>query len=131
MNELERKQAIDAGERALQSLNAVRTALHSARNWGIADMLGGGLISTIVKRSHMKEANAAMEQAKRDLELFRDELEDVNIQLATGDFLGFADYFFDGLIFDAMVQYRIGEAAAQVECITERVEHLLAQLING
>lgn len=131
MNELERKQAIDAGERALQSLNAARTALHGARNWGIADMLGGGLLSTILKRSRMHEANAAMERAKCDLEQFRDELEDVNIQLATGDFVGFADYFFDGLLFDAVAQHRIGEASIQVERLTEQVELLLARLINS
>lgn len=131
MNELERKQAVDAGERALQSLNAARTALHGARNWGIADMLGGGFLSTMLKRSRMQEANAALEQAGRDLEQFRDELEDVDIHLATGDFLGFADYFFDGLIFDVMAQQRIGDAAAQVEHLTEQVERLLARLING
>ena len=131
MNELERKQAIDAGERALQSLNAARTALHGARNWGIADMLGGGLLSTILKRSRMHEANAAMERAKCDLEQFRDELEDVNIQLVTDDFLGFADYFFDGLIFDVVAQHRIGEASTQVERLTEQVELLLARLINS
>ena len=131
MNELERKQAIDAGERALQSLNAARTALHGARNWGIADMLGGGFLSTILKRNRMHEANAAMERAKCDLEQFRDELEDVNIQLATGDFVGFADYFFDGLLFDAVAQHRIGEASVQVERLTEQVELLLARLINS
>lgn len=131
MNELERKQAIDAGERALQSLNAARNALHGARNWGVVDMLGGGFLSTMLKRSRMQEANAAMEKAKSDLEQFRDELEDVNIQLTTGDFLGFADYFFDGLIFDAVAQQRIGDAAVQVERLTEQVEFLLARLING
>ena len=131
MNELERKQAIDAGERALQSLNAARAALHGARNWGIADMLGGGFLSTMLKRSRMHEANAAMERAKCDLEQFRDELEDVNIQLVTDDFLGFADYFFDGLIFDVVAQQRIGDAAVQVERLTEQVELLLARLINS
>ncbi|MBQ3549206.1 MAG: hypothetical protein IJA33_04935 [Oscillospiraceae bacterium] len=131
MNELERKQAIDAGERALQSLNAARTALRGARNWGIADMLGGGIISTMLKRSRMHEANAALERAKCDLEQFRDELEDVNIQLVTDDFLGFADYFFDGLIFDVVAQQRIGDAAVQVERLTEQVELLLARLINS
>ena len=131
MNELERKQAVDAGERALQSLNAAREALSSAKGWGVVDMLGDGLLSTILKRNRMHEANAAMERAKCDLEQFRDELEDVNIQLATGDFVGFADYFFDGLIFDVVAQHRIGEASTQVERLTEQVELLLARLINS
>ena len=79
----------------------------------------------------MHEANTALERAKRDLEQFRDELEDVNIQLVTDDFLGFADYFFDGLIFDVVAQQRIGDAAVQVERLTEQVELLLARLINS
>ena len=131
LNELERNQAIDAGERALQSLNAARYALHGARSWGVVDMLGGGIISTMLKRGRMQEANAALERAKQDLELFRDELEDVDIHLATGDFLGFADYFFDGLIFDVVAQKRIGDAATHVEHLTEQVEHLLARLMNS
>ena len=55
----------------------------------------------------------------------------MNIQLVTDDFLGFADYFFDGLIFDVVAQQRIGDAAVQVERLTEQVELLLARLINS
>ena len=130
MNELERKQAIDAGERALQSLNAAREALSSAKGWGVVDMLGGGLLSTILKRNRMHEANAAMERAKCDLEQFRDELEDVNIQLATGDFVGFADYFFDGLFADWAVGDRISEAQSSVMSVRHKIEQAMHKLTS-
>ena len=49
--EKERNEAILAGERALDSLRAARDELNSAGNWGIVDLLGGGLISGLVKHS--------------------------------------------------------------------------------
>ena len=45
-----------------------------------------------------------------------------------GDFLTFADYFFDGFAVDWMVQDRINKARNQVEEAIQRVEHALNQL---
>lgn len=131
MYEVERQEAIAAGERALSSLNKARDSLNGARSWGVLDILGGGFFSTMFKRSNMSDAQAAMEQAGRDLQMFRKELGDVNMSLDVGDFLSFADYFFDGFIADMMVQSRIADAQKQVEAATEQVEHLLAQLLNN
>jgi hypothetical protein len=128
--ERERQEAIDAGERALASLNAARDALRGARGWGVLDILGGGFFSTMIKRSHMEQAREAMEQAKYDLQRFQRELGDVQMQLDVGDFLGLADYFFDGFLTDMLVQSRIAQAQGQVEETTARVEHLLAQLMG-
>ena len=130
MYDKERQEAIEAGERALSSLNKARDSLGSARSWGVLDILGGGFFSTMLKRSNMSDAQEAMEQAGRDLQMFRKELGDVNMSLDVGDFLSFADYFFDGFIADMMVQSRIADAQRQVEAATEQVEHLLAQLLN-
>lgn len=128
MNEKERREAISAGERALQSLHEARDALKSARNWGIFDIVGGGFFSTLIKHGHMDDARAAMERAQQDLRIFSRELGDVHIQLDTGDFLTFADFFFDGFIADMMVQSRIAEAQSQVEDVAAKVEALLAYL---
>lgn len=131
MYEVERQEAIAAGERALSSLNKARDSLSGARSWGVLDILGGGFFSTMLKHSNMSDAQVAMEQAGRDLQMFRKELGDVNMSLDVGDFLSFADYFFDGFIADMMVQSRIADAQKQVEAATEQVEHLLAQLLNN
>ncbi len=73
-----------------------------------------------------------MEQAKWDLKNFSKELEDVNIScqlhIETGDFLSFADWFFDGFIVDWLVQERIGQASQQVEQAIRRVEEILREL---
>mgnify|MGYP000338007107 CR=1 FL=1 len=76
MMKREMQEAVQAGERALQSLYAARDKLGSARNWGIFDMLGGGFISDFVKHSKMNDAAALMEQAKSDIQRFQRELRD-------------------------------------------------------
>ena len=112
--EREKNEAIQAGERALVSLREAQNQLNSAKNWGVVDLLGGGLFTDLMKHSKMGNARECLEQAKRDLQGFSRELEDVNISQAlnlnTGDFLTFADFFFDGLIADWLMQDRINDA---------------------
>ena len=130
--EKEKQEAIDSGNKALRSLRKAQENLSSAKNWGIFDMLGGGFISTMVKHSKVDQAKENMEQAKYDLRSFSKELNDVNIacnlNIETGDFLSFADWFFDGLIVDWMMQDRINQASQQVEEAIRRVEDILRQL---
>lgn len=130
--EKEKQEATDAGNKALRSLRKAQENLSSAKNWGIFDMLGGGFISTMVKHSKVDQAKENMEQAKYDLRSFSKELNDVNIacnlNIETGDFLSFADWFFDGLIVDWMMQDRINQASQQVEEAIRRVEDILRQL---
>ena len=130
--EKETQEAIDAGNKALRSLRKAQENLDSAKGWGIFDMLGGGFLSTMVKHSKVDQAKENMEQAKYDLRNFSKELNDVNIacnlNIETGDFLSFADWFFDGLIVDWMMQDRINQASQQVEEAIRRVEDILRQL---
>ena len=95
-------EAMQAGQEALRCLSQARDCLNSAGNWGIVDMLGGGLITTYIKRSKMKDADLLVQQARSALKRFQKELTDVEnipeFRIETGDFLTFADYFFDGLV---------------------------------
>lgn len=130
--EKEKQEAIDAGNKALRSLRKAQENLDSAKGLGIFDMLGGGFLSTMVKHSKVDQAKENMEQAKYDLRNFSKELNDVNIacnlNIETGDFLSFADWFFDGFIVDWMMQDRINQASQQVEEAIRRVEDILRQL---
>lgn len=130
--EKEKREAIDAGNRALNSLRAARENLNSAKNWGLVDMFGGGFFSTMFKRSKMNQAKQNMEQAKYDLRNFSRELNDVNmacdLNLDTGAFLSFADYFFDGFVVDWVVQDQINTARRQVEEAIRRTETIVNQL---
>ena len=126
------KEALDAGERALSSLRKAQEKLNSAGNWGLFDMFGGGLFSTIMKRSKMDDAQQLMEAAKSDLKRFQRELKDVNIPLdlrmEVGSFLSFADFFFDGFVADYLVQSKISDAKEQVLDAIIRVEQILNEL---
>jgi len=137
MNELMKKEtqeAVNAGSRVLKSLYAAKEKLGSARNWGIYDMLGGGLISTMIKRSKMEDASRFMEQAQRDLKVFQRELRDVqaapDLRMEISSFLSFADFFFDGLVADYLVQNKIAEAREQVQDAIDYVEPILKSLKN-
>ena len=45
--EKEKREAIDAGNKALESLHTAKENLDSAHNWGLFDMFAGGLIWTL------------------------------------------------------------------------------------
>ena len=93
-------------------------------------LFGGGLFSTFAKHSKMDDAQRYMEQAKRDLAAFSRELADVSetLNINTGEFLTFADYFFDGFLADMMVQSKIRDAQRQVDDAIYRVESILSKL---
>lgn len=123
----------------MNSLRTARENLNSAKNWGLVDMFGGGFFTTMLKHSkmdqakqNMEQAKQNMEQAKYDLRNFSKELNDVNLacdlHMDTGDFLSFANYFFDGFVVDWMVQDRINTARRQVDEAIRRTEYIINQL---
>ncbi|MTI82518.1 MAG: hypothetical protein FH756_01170 [Firmicutes bacterium] len=118
----ELKEAVIAGESAARHLQKTSDELQSARGWGAADMLGGGLITTAIKHSKLDNAQHSVQQAQAALGIFQRELADVkeyrNINIEPGSFARFADYFFDGLIADMVIQTRIKSSHASV---TERL----------
>lgn len=134
-NELMRKkvrEAVQAGERALQSLYAAREQLNSAKNWGLFDIFGGGFFASMIKHSKLDGASASLEEARYHLQIFQRELSDVcipqELHINVNGFLSFADFFLDGLIADYLVQSRINDAREQVDDAIERVEMLLGDL---
>ena len=127
------REAIAAGNDALSSLYQARDLLQSARNWGIWDILGGGFLSTMIKHHKLDQANACMSEAERKLAVFREELKDVELpqmQLSIDGFLSFADFFFDGVLEDYLVQRKINQARDKVERAITYVEALVRELEN-
>ena len=125
-------EAIDAGERALRSLKSAQKMLDSAANWGLVDLFGGNMLSGFMKHKKMNDASQCLEDAKTDLRDFTNELDDVsgleNLNIDVGDFLTFADFFFDGFIADFLVQSKIDGAKKQVREAIRRLEDALRKL---
>ena len=130
--ERERLEAIAAGERALSSLRDAQHYLGGARLWGIVDLFGGGGLSGLLKHSDIRKASRSLEQARGDLRSFQQELRDVTslegLQIDVGGFLTFADFFFDGVIADYLVQSKIVRERKQVMEAIEQVERILDSL---
>jgi hypothetical protein len=127
-------EALAAAEPALSTLDACLESLDTARGWGTWDMLGGGMISTAMKRSHMDTAQELAYEAQQHLRRFQRELEDLHIQLdvqiSSDGFLRFADYFFDNLIVDWLVQNELKESYEQVSAQRDAVDSLKHRLLE-
>lgn len=83
-------------------------------------------------KSKILYCEQANETVKADLRIFRRELRDIpdyeELKIDIGGLLSFADFFFDGLLADYMVQSKINEARNKVQNTIQRVEHLLTEL---
>lgn len=111
----ELSEAQSAGRRADSALAQVEEALGSAQGWGTWDMLGGGMIATAMKHSRIDEARSYVHAAQSALAGFRRELNDIAMvihvdEIQISGFATFADYFFDGLITDWIIQSRINDS---------------------
>lgn len=126
------REAVRAGERALSSLREAERQLNSAGNWGLVDIFGGNTISGLVKHMKVNNASRCVDDARRDLAVFRDELGDIRdiegLNVDIDGFLTFADFFFDGFVADIFVQSKIRKGQQEVKEAIRRVEDILQAL---
>lgn len=127
-------EAIEAGEMAMKGLRQAIQTLRKAKNWGIYDMVGGGFIATAIKHSNIDEAKSIIYDVQVWLKKFKRELSDVRIlksvelTVQLDSFTTFADYFFDNLIFDWVVQDKINRSLKGCETICKQVNDLVTEL---
>jgi DNA repair exonuclease SbcCD ATPase subunit len=130
-DEKELTEAVRVGESALTALRDVQGELQSAANWGTWDMLGGGMLSTMAKHSRIDSARQRAHIAQRQLRRFQEELADagqrLHVSLEIGGFSKFADFFFDGLIADWVVQSKIREASSACSSALSRVSSAVGE----
>ncbi len=127
-NEL--KEAIEAGEQAKKALSRVENNLGSAQGWGIVDILGGGLITTAIKHSHIGDARNNIDQAQQLLRKFQRELADITVTntIEIGRISTLADFLLDGALFDIIVQSQINTAQNQTRQLKHKVQGLIQDL---
>ena len=125
-------EAVNAANDALYHLGNAEEVLKSARNWGIADLLGGQMIISAVKSGKMQRAEVEMEAAGKSLRKLNRELGDVGeFRTIGGDFttlLGTIDIFLDNPISDLMTQSRINQSLKEVQHAIAQVEGVLDAL---
>jgi len=129
------REAIEAAGFALDSLGRVEEMLGSARNWGIWDLVGGGIISTAIKHRKIDEANRAAQDAQQHLSQLARELADLDESFGeefdmveVSGFLSFADHFFDDLVSAWMVQGKLSRSQESVERVSRSLRQLFRRL---
>lgn len=131
-NEKEIYEAINAGNRAYESLNGALEQLDNAKGWGILDIVGGGFFSSFIKRDRMKKANMYIDRAKRDLAIFNRELRDVDafdeLKIEIDSFISIGDLFFDNFFFDVAMQGKIQKAINDINLAMDKIEEILDAL---
>lgn len=125
----EREEAIEAGERALDSLREARSYISSAKGFGLWDILGGGSFVTLFKHMKIDKARQAIDRARYDLQTFSRELRDIraNLDIDIGDFLTIFDLM-DNFFADIMVQSRLSDAGRRIDDAIYKVEQCLRSL---
>lgn len=125
-------EAVVAGKKARNTVDLVLKELDSAENWGTYDVVGGGVIADLVKHDHLDKAQEFVKLLQVQLDKFRNELADVNIETETkvnfDSFTKFADYFFDGLFADWTILDRIRKSKSGVIQTRENINHALSRL---
>jgi hypothetical protein len=130
--QLEMEEAIIAGNEVKSSLSQAVTSLESAKGWGTIDMFGGGVISTAIKHNHLDEASNYMHAAQHLAKKLKRELEDIGTEFSQSIELSnltrFADYFFDGLITDWVIQNQIDDSLEQVKAYKYQITSIVKRI---
>jgi len=125
-------EAYAAGREALSRIQSALNSLDSAAGWSTWDVFGGGLISDVMKYSHMDDAQRLMESAQGALRRYQAELADVAVtarfDLQPGGFTRTMDIFFDNIFSDWAVRDRIGQSLNQLAYIEDQVGRMQVQL---
>jgi len=128
----ELNEAVSAGVQVKDALTRAIDSLEKAKGWGTVDMLGGGLLSTAVKHSHMDESTRHVHDAQSLMRRFQKELLDVkqtaSMELEVSGLLKFSDYFFDGLIMDFVVQDKITISLENTKRQQSAIGRILSEL---
>ena len=125
-------EAIEAGQDAQMRLRRIQETLRSAKGWGIYDLLGGGLISGMMKRIRMEKAQQQIEELRGSLKRFNSELKDVQVQCSASaelsEWLNITDLVFDDPLSDWLSLSKIKDAKAEIDRTEKEVAALLARL---
>lgn len=125
-------EAVAAAKAVIGSLEQVIKSLESAEGWGTWDMLGGGFLVTAAKHSRIDEARDGVQDAQSKLARFQRELADVqrsaDIHIDISALDAFADFFFDGLLMDWIVQSKIANSLERTREANAKVKQALTSL---
>lgn len=126
-------EAITACEALISSLDAALKSLSSAQGWGIYDILGGGLVSSLVKHDHLDTAAATIKDASQKARKLHVELGDLDQMpevesMHIDEFTKTFDIFLDNIFSDFSIQNEIDETHSRISSNYGDAKALLEKL---
>ena len=127
-------QALNLTNQLIAELDQAERQLSSARNWGFLDVLGGGLITDLIKHSKLNNAKSSMDRVNYLLQELRRALGGISMagdySMNVGGFETFADFFFDSGIVDVYMTAKIMSSLNEVRNLKNRCYELRDKLNN-
>ncbi len=134
-NEVQINQALSLTDQLISELDQAERQLSSARNWGFLDVLGGGLITDLIKHSKLNNAKLSMERVNYLLQELKRVLGGISMpgdySMNVGGFETFADFFFDSGIVDVYMTAKIMSSLNEVRSLKNRCYELRNKLTNA
>ena len=125
-------QALNLTNQLIAELDQAERQLSSARNWGFLDVLGGGLITDLIKHSKLNNAKSSMDRVNYLLQELRRALGGIsmagNYSMNVSGFETFADFFFDSGIVDVYMTAKIMSSLNEVRNLKNRCYELRSRL---
>jgi hypothetical protein len=129
---IEVNEAYSIGQQAVTRLNDIKRQLDSAEGWGLFDIMGGGMVSSLIKHERMNQAKTEINRLKKLLKSYENELADVDyaeqLDIEIDGFIAFTDIFMDNIFSDFSSLNSIKKAKVQVENTYNRVYNIQERL---
>ena len=133
-NEVAVNEAMDIIYELLMITEEAENSLKSARNWSFVDLLGGGLISGLIKHSKINTARNNMAEVNVLMKRLQTVLGSISVprdySINISGFATFADFFFDGTLFDGIMTLKILDNLNDVRELRQRLMLLRDKLTD-
>ena len=130
--ELKKQEALSKIDEILSLTNEAKSKFKSARNWGIFDIFGGGLIADLFKHSNLNSVKSLMERISCNLEQLHFILGTIIIpedyRMNMNGFITFADFVFDDIFFSTWMTFKIISGIDQVNELENKLLTLKTHL---
>jgi hypothetical protein len=137
------EKVLAAAALALASLREASQHFSAATDWGVVDLMGGGMMVSAMKHNHLDQAKTAVQRASRGMQQFRNECQELQEMAGTvrgpggaagaGNHAVMFDMLLDNIITDFRVQGQITQSAQQcavaiggLAALVDRCEQSLA-----
>ncbi|OON98760.1 MAG: hypothetical protein ATN35_00685 [Epulopiscium sp. Nele67-Bin004] len=128
------KQAISAGEKSLSLAHNLEDKLKSAKNWGFSDILGGGMLSGVVKHNKLEDAQIIANELQSQLKLFNSQSAgitiDENIEVSIDDLTKTIDIWWNDVFTNVSVYNKTKKYLDKVRELQTNIKHALERLYN-